>query len=126
MTDTGWAFPPAFAAGGGDIAMVSGADEVKQSLQILFATRLTERLAHETYGCNLDQFLFAPVSSRVVIHIEDLIRQAVLRFETRIEGLDVSVDGVETSAWMLIIRVKYRMKDSGLDDRFSFPLNLQP
>jgi hypothetical protein len=34
----GWAFPPTFSLRGADVEMVSGADDVEQSLQILLAT----------------------------------------------------------------------------------------
>jgi phage baseplate assembly protein W len=35
---TGWAFPPAFSEGGAEVDMVSAAEDIHQSLQILFST----------------------------------------------------------------------------------------
>ena len=36
----GWAFPPRFDAGGAEVAMVSGHDDIAQCLTILLATLL--------------------------------------------------------------------------------------
>lgn len=48
---TGWSFPPEFAAGGAEVAMVSEVEDVHQSLAILFATRPGERAMQESFGC---------------------------------------------------------------------------
>ena len=42
---TGWAFPPQFGAGGAEVAMVSGVDDIEQSLGILLSTRRLEEAA---------------------------------------------------------------------------------
>ena len=55
---TGWSFPPEFAAGGAEVAMVSEVEDVHQSLAILFATRPGERPMQESFGCVLEAFSF--------------------------------------------------------------------
>ena len=54
----GWAFPPRFAAGGAEVAMATGNDDIEQSLAILLATRRGERVLQDDFGCELGDFLF--------------------------------------------------------------------
>ncbi len=56
---TGWSFPPAFTKGGAEVEMVSGAEDIHQSLQILLSTRLGERVMQDEFGCDLHSVLFA-------------------------------------------------------------------
>ena len=55
---TGWSFPPTFTRGGAEVDLVSGADDIEQSLQILLSTRLGERLMQPDFGCDLQQVMF--------------------------------------------------------------------
>ena len=45
--------------------MVSGEEDIFQSLQILLATSLDERVMQEDYGCNLRDYLFAELDQIV-------------------------------------------------------------
>ena len=47
---TGWGFPPTFTRGGGDVQMMSGPEDIHESLQILFSTQPGERLMQDAFG----------------------------------------------------------------------------
>ncbi len=121
---TGWSFPPEFGPGGAEVAMVSDAQDVHQSLAILFATRLGERPMQETFGCNLDEVLFAQIDHALVSRLTSMIHDAILQHEPRIQlhALDVSPDRHEAAT--LRIRLDYSIL--GTNSRFNmvFPFYL--
>src|SRR5688572_8172048 len=88
---TSWSFPPAFSRGGAEVALVSDAEDVHQSLQILLATRHGERPMQETYGCNLDDVLFEEMDQALVNRVTGLISDAILEHEPRIRLDEVDV-----------------------------------
>jgi phage baseplate assembly protein W len=57
----GWSFPPAFSRSGAEVEMVSGAEDIRQSLGILLSTRLGERLMQDEFGCDLQHVLFEEI-----------------------------------------------------------------
>lgn len=91
---TGWKFPPTFDQKLGSVQLVSAEDDICESLQILLSTSLGERVMQPTYGCNLQDFLFEPLSPTIASSIKEQIRTSILYHEPRIllNGLDLSLD----------------------------------
>ena len=114
---TGWAFPPTFIAGGNQVDMVSGVDDIHQSLQILLSTRLGERLMQESFGCDLTNLLFEEIDQSMVNTLTNLVSDAILYFEPRItlDQIDVSPDQAE--AGLLLITLSYTV--SATNSRFN-------
>ena len=106
---TGWSFPPTFSRGGSDVELVSDAEDIHESLQILLATELGERVMQQHFGCNLSTVLFEEITQRLINRIHSLISNAIQFHEPRItlKGLDVSRDPEE--AGMLLIRLDYQI-----------------
>lgn len=86
---TGWAFPPTFSLASCGALTVSGEEDIDQSLQILFGTSLGERVMLPEYGCNLRDYLFAPINTTLLSYLEDLIGQAIVLHEPRLKLLSV-------------------------------------
>ena len=121
---TGWAFPPAFGDGGAQLALVSGEDDVHESLQILFATRLGERALRQDYGCNLDSFLFAEVDHELLAHLRGVIENAVLAHEPRVRLDEVVVSPADGQAGVLEIRLDYSVPTTNSRFNMVFPFHL--
>lgn len=112
----GWAFPPQFAPDTG-AAMVSGADDVRQSLQILFGTLPGERVMREAFGCDLNQFMFANISAALAAGIRSQIEDCVLAYEPRAEILALDVTQATDAASRLHVQLTYRL--AGMDTPFN-------
>src|ERR1043165_9302418 len=80
----GGSFPPSFSPGGVEVAMVSDAEDVHQSIQILLATNRGERPMQESFGCNLDSVLFEEMDHALVNRVTNLIYDAILTHEPRV------------------------------------------
>lgn len=121
---TGWAFPPAFSAGGAEVATVSGPDDVHQSLAILFATRAGERPMQERFGCSLDEAMFEEIDPALVNRLTTMIHDAVLTFETRIRLLNVDISQDPDEAGVLIIQLDYTILETNSRYNMVFPFYL--
>lgn len=123
--DAGWRFvglgteapdgPAATLAGG--IALVTGDAAVRQSVMLLLATVPGERVMRPDYGCSLNRLLFEPnddTTAGLAIHY---VRQALRRFEPRVEVLRLDAGPAPDGAGeRLHIRLDYRVRASGRAD----------
>ena len=107
---TGWSFPPSFSASGSDVHVVSGKEDIEQSLAILLSTQRDERVMQEDFGCNLNEFLFGEISQGLIGRIRSLIEDAILHHESRIvlNSIEASESGAE--AGLLLISIDYTIR----------------
>src|SRR6478736_883348 len=89
---TGWSFPPTFERDTRQVKLVKNVEDINQSLNILLSTSLGERVMQPRYGCNLEDYLFEPLSASVIGYIKNLVQNAILFYEPRIvaEKIDVT------------------------------------
>lgn len=80
----GWGFPVSFDVGSGSVVMVQYEEDVWQSLQILFSTSIRERVLQPGYGCNPEDYVFAPLTVSFLSYLEDLVKKNVAINEPRI------------------------------------------
>lgn len=122
---TGWSFPPSFSKGGAQVAMVSGHEDIAQSLQILLGTRQLERIMHEDFGCDLQNCLFAEMDQSLVNHLNSLIGNAVLFHEPRIvlNQLDISPSNEHDGLLLITLDYTVRSTNSRFNMVYPFYLN---
>ncbi|MBL7803979.1 MAG: GPW/gp25 family protein [Saprospiraceae bacterium] len=121
---TGWAFPPTFHRQGADLAMVSGVDDIAQSLEILLGTRLRERLWHDDFGCDLSSYLFESIDQSLINRIRNSVADALLYHEPRIQVEQVEVqDG--GSAGLLNIEVVFKVRSTNSRYNMVYPFYLE-
>lgn len=120
----GWAFPAAFSAGGADVEMASGVEDIEQSLRILLGTWPGERVMQDTFGCDLGSLVFDQLDQRLINTVERLITGAVLEHEPRIklDRVDVAPSADGPSA--LIITVNYTVRGTNSRYNLVFPFYL--
>ena len=117
----GWSFPPTFSGGGAEVEMLSGSEDIHQSLQILLSTRLGERVMQEDYGCNLQHALFEEVDQGLVNDLNRIITDAILYHESRItlDQLDIS-DSLEEPG-LLLIGIEYTVRNTNSRFNMVYP-----
>lgn len=118
---TGWAFPPTFDYETGSVEMVSDYADIKESLDILLSTSLGERVMQPRYGCELNDYLFEPLSSTVIGYIKDRVKTSILLFEPRIiaEKIEVTADdSFDLIEGRFTINVEYTIP--GTNSRFNY------
>jgi len=118
---TGWSFPPAFNNETSSIELVSDEQDINQSLNILLSTSLGERVMQPRYGCNLEDYLFEPLSASVIGYIKNLVQNAILFYEPRIvaEKIDVTApDSFDLIEGRFTISIDYSIPET--NSRFNY------
>jgi len=121
---TGWNFPPTFTEGGADVATVSDAEDIHQSLQILFATSLGERVMQDDYGCDLGRFLFEEIDRSLLNSLTGLVSDAILFHEPRIALNNLQISDAEAVAGLLLIQIDYTIRTTNSRYNMVYPFYL--
>jgi uncharacterized protein len=122
---TGWSFPPTFTEGGADVATVFDAEDIHQSLQILFATSLGERVMQDDYGCDLGRFLFDEIDRSLINSLTGLVSDAILFHEPRIALNDLLISDAEAEAGLLLIQIDYTIRTTNSRYNMVYPFYLR-
>jgi len=78
------------------------------------------------YGSRLHRLVFAPnddTTAGLAIHY---VRQAITRWEPRVEGMNVDAHADGDAPWRLLIRLDYRVKASLTQAMMTFSVDLDP
>ncbi|WP_171845261.1 MULTISPECIES: GPW/gp25 family protein [unclassified Burkholderia] len=128
----GWKFPLTFDLQGPStdqdinersaVVMSTGADNVAQSLGILFQTQPGERIMRASYGCDMQSMVFENVSEGTLASLHSRISESVARYEPRAEGVTIDMQEDPQQAGSLRITVTYRL--AGQTQQVSGTLNL--
>jgi phage baseplate assembly protein W len=97
---------------------------VRQALLLLLLTRPGERVMRPTYGCELPKLIFWPnddTTAGLAIHY---VRQAIQRWEPRVDRVRVDAQRSSEDAARLDILLEYRVRSTGDEDRLSVQVSL--
>lgn len=118
---TGWSFPPEFNKVSNSVELVSGIEDIDQSLNILLSTALGERVLQPKYGCDLTDYVFESLNSSVIGYLKDRVTNAILFYEPRIrvEQIEItSSDSMELIEGRFTISIQYFVP--GTNSRFNY------
>ncbi|MGJ3438312.1 hypothetical protein BSQ98_25620 [Serratia liquefaciens] len=108
----GWQFPLRFhldmsPSVKSSVAMSTDADNVAQSLALLFQTQPGERIMRPAYGCDMHSFMFANLSEGTLAALRNRIAESVARHEPRAEDVTIELQEVGRQWGSLRITVRY-------------------
>lgn len=119
----GWAFPPAFSIDDG-VVMANGAEDVRQSLRILFSTEPGERIMRDGYGCALYDVMFENINGDLTSNIEARVVDAILRYEPRANLTRIRVYQSRTNSSTVSVDITYCLRGSDVAQRMSGTLDI--
>jgi uncharacterized protein len=121
----GWGFPIAKDDGTARFAVAEHERSVEQAIRIILSTALGERVMRPDFGCGIHELVFAPNSAATRGMAEHHVREALLRWEPRIEVLDVKAvaSGGQDEELSIGIHYRVRMTDSRMNLVYPFYLN---
>jgi uncharacterized protein len=94
----------------GQIALVSGAEDIEQSMRIILGTRPGERVMRPTFGCRAHELLFEPRSAGTASLMQEYVHQALRMWEPRIEVHSVFVNQDDSTPGALLAEIEYSIK----------------
>ena|SRR5215813_8252115 len=113
----GWQFPVARDDSKERFAVAAYEESIRQGIQIILSTALGERVMRPDFGCAIHELVFAPNSAATQGMAEHHVSEALLRWEPRIEVLNVRAVASGEQEEELLISINYRVQMT--DSRFN-------
>lgn len=121
----GWAFPLGVAPQGG-IALVRRELELEQAMRLILATYPGERPMRPEFGSRIRDYVFRPINVQTIAELSRVVREALLRWEPRVDVEAVLVNPVSADQGLLHIDIQYRPKDTNDRRNLVFPFYTIP
>ena len=121
----GWSYPLG-ADPSGRVALVTREREIEQSIRLILGTSIGERPMRPDFGCRIHDHVFGPANSATAGQIAYDVREALERWETRIDITDVKVSFDRISDGRIYVDIGYSAR--GLNDprNLVFPFYVIP
>jgi phage baseplate assembly protein W len=120
----GWAFPVGLALDD-EVAMVADAEDIRQSIRIILETDPGERVMRPDFGAGLRRLLFEPVTTNTLALVQHRVEEALVRWEPRIDVIDVIVSADEAPLGRLLIQIDYSIRATNTFYNLVYPFYLQ-
>ncbi len=120
----GWKFPVGTDLRG-RIGMSSYEEDIKEAIVIILKTPKGERLMRPDFGCGIHDYVFYPINTATITLIEKSVREAIAKWEPRVEVLTVEVSTEEAANGKLLISIDYRVRRTNNRFNLVYPFYLQ-
>lgn len=105
----GWIFPPRIGIQGG-IALTNPRNELDQAIRIILSTSPGERVMRPTFGCRLQELVFAPSNAQTCAQARRYVEEALGMWEPRIRLVHVDARPDPNDPSRLLIEISYEVK----------------
>ncbi len=116
----GWKFPIRVNNRGG-LSYSSGEGDIEESIWIILGTSKGERLMLPGFGCGIHDLVFAPLNPTTIGDIEYHVKEALIKWESRIDVLNVRAEQEKEEPNKLLIRVDYRVRTNNAFYNIVYP-----
>jgi phage baseplate assembly protein W len=116
----GWKFPLQVTPRG-RVALARHEVRVEESIYQILATAKGERVMLPEFGCGIHEMVFAANSAGSLARIKQDVLQSLIRYERRIDVLEVSVENPREEPNLLLIRVNYRIRSNNAVGNVVYP-----
>jgi phage baseplate assembly protein W len=120
----GWKFPVGMD-GSGSISLSEYEQDIKESIWIILSTSKGERVMRPDFGCGIHDLMFASLNLSTLGLVESSVREALARWEPRIDLLDVKASPEEAEAGKLLVYIRYQVRTTNNQFNLVYPFYLQ-
>ena len=120
----GWQFPVSLDEQG-QIAMAAYEEDVRQAIWLILSTAPGERVMRPDFGCGIHDLVFAPNSPGTAGRVAGEVRQALVRWEPRIDLLEVDALPDPAQPERLLIVIKYQVRTTNNEFNLVYPFYLE-
>jgi Bacteriophage baseplate protein W len=121
----GWAFPLTTDATGG-IALVSREREIDEAVRLILGTARGERPMRPEFGCRIHDHVFGSANAGTAGQIAYDVREALERWEPRIDVNNVTVSFDRIQAGIMYVDVSYVILGTNDPRNLVFPFYVIP
>lgn len=111
----------------GKLGMNAYESQVAQSIRLILSTAKGERVMRPDFGAGMESLAFEPNNTVTAILIQQQVKEALLRYEPRIEVLSVTVNNNDDEGkaaaqeGKLFIYIAYRVKTTDSVSNLVYP-----
>jgi len=116
----GWKFPLQVTPNG-KIAQARAEQRVEESILLVLATARGERPMLPDFGCGIHDLVFSENNASTIALVVHMVRTALVKYEPRIDVLDVLAESTADSPNMLLVRVSYRIRSTNAIGNLVYP-----
>ena len=110
----------------GSIQLVSGQQELDQSIRLVLGTAYGERPMRPEFGCGIHDLVFAPGDTALAGLIAYEVRASLRRWEPRIDIEEINVVFDPADVGIAYIDIKYTIRRSNDPRNLVFPFYFIP
>jgi phage baseplate assembly protein W len=121
----GWSFPVRVDDKSGAIRLSQYEQDIQQSIWIVLSTAKGERVMRRDFGCGIHDLVFEVINTTTLTELEASVREALGRFEARIDVrqvralADAGVDG------QLRISIDYEVRGTNNQFNLVYPFYIK-
>ncbi len=119
----GWKYP--LEIDKGKIAFSESEDSIRESIIIILGTGKGERIMRPDFGCEINELVFSPNNSQTSSLIAFHIKDALMKWEPRIEVLDVNAYQDTDEKNRININIDYMVKTTNTKSNLVYPFFLE-
>lgn len=121
----GLGFPAGVDPDTGRLAVSSGEELIEQSILMVLGTAKGERVMRPDFGCGINELVFSPNNTATATLIDVYVKEALLKWEPRIEVTSVGVSPGGDDGNRLNIDIGYRVKTTNTKKNLVYPFYLE-
>lgn len=122
----GWKFPVGVNTNtDGRISLSEYEWDIKEAIWIILSTSKGERVMRPDFGCGIHDFMFASLNSANLTRIENSVREALAKWEPRIELINVTLNTEKVDEGRLMISIEYKVRTTNTRFNLVYPFYLK-
>lgn len=106
----GFKFPFSVDPSTNRIAMSSAEEDIEEAIRIILRTNVGERVMLPQFGTAAGDFIFSDSRAEYVAALESSVREALERWEPRINDIEVTADNSRGSKSAVEINIRYTVR----------------
>ncbi|MES0199835.1 GPW/gp25 family protein [Mesorhizobium sp. M0011] len=117
----GWNTPIAIDPRTGALAFANYEKDIRQAIQIILRTQRGERVMRPDFGCGIHDLVYDVMDVAMLTRVETSVRDALIKYEARIELISVWADPLRAADGMLLVEIEYRVRRTNQTGNYVFP-----
>ncbi|WP_092625605.1 GPW/gp25 family protein [Jiangella sp. DSM 45060] len=110
----------------GSIRLTTGPEELDRSIRVILLTAPGERVMRPQFGCRIWELMFEPVTPNLIGLIAEAVREAIARWEPRVEVEEVTPVQDEEESGLVRIGIVYRVRTTNDRRNLVYPFYVIP
>lgn len=109
----------------GRMVMSSLEDHIRESIILILNTAKGERVMRPDFGCGLQELVFSNIDASTTALVKHEVEEALIRFEPRIDLINVQVMRSTEQKNVLDINIEYRVRKTDSMFNIVYPFYLE-